>query len=97
MPHGIREHLETPAVIVLVLPLLHLTFFLLEWLLMPVYTHASPVGHLLFIHRLTFRSVVFLFGFIHSIVKGEMINERTMVSVGLLLVLQMESGHLDGS
>jgi hypothetical protein len=41
--------------------------------------------------------VELLFSFIHAIVEGELVQEGAMVSVRLLFVLQVESGHLYGS
>jgi hypothetical protein len=55
MPHRVGDVLETASVKVLGLPLLHVTLLLLERLLVPINTHTSPVGNLLFIDGLALR------------------------------------------
>lgn len=88
--------METPAIVVLRLPLLHVALLLLERLLVAIDAHACPVGYFLLVCRLAFRMLVVerRFGVVHAIVKREGIDEWTMRGVQLLLILNVQSRHL---
>jgi hypothetical protein len=97
MTHWVRDVLEAASIIVLGLPLLGVVQFLLKGLLVPVNSHASPVGNSLLCHRFALRMVSqeVLFSLIQPVIEGELIQERPMVGVNFLFVFHSSSRHLD--